>query len=137
MSDAKKVIWTAEDRARHKAIREQFDAERPTLEQLVASGEYAPPLPQGEYLALRRFLHSMRVERERQGLSLADVAPRMGIDKAAVSRLETGARRQGNPTLETLSATPPRSASVSNFGSLKPGRCPGNDVLLDLIFARE
>jgi ribosome-binding protein aMBF1 (putative translation factor) len=96
----KKIDWTPADRARHKAIREKFQAERPTLEDLLASGDYAGPLPLRDYLALRRFLHALREERERQGLSVTDVAERMGIDKAAVSRLETG--RQANPTIETL-----------------------------------
>jgi DNA-binding XRE family transcriptional regulator len=95
-----KIDWTPEDRARHKAVREKFQAERPGLEDLLASGEYLGPLPQGDYLALRRFLHALREERERQGLTLTEVAGRMGVDKAALSRLETG--RQINPTVETL-----------------------------------
>jgi transcriptional regulator with XRE-family HTH domain len=38
--------------------------------------------------------------RENQGLSLAEVAERMGIDSPALSRLETG--KMLNPTLATL-----------------------------------
>jgi transcriptional regulator with XRE-family HTH domain len=38
--------------------------------------------------------------RESQGLTLADVAGRMGIDAPALSRLETG--KVLNPTLATL-----------------------------------
>ncbi|MBI1830895.1 MAG: helix-turn-helix transcriptional regulator [Planctomycetes bacterium] len=38
--------------------------------------------------------------REDQGLTLADVADRMGIDAPALSRLETG--KMLNPTLATL-----------------------------------
>ena len=45
------------------------------------------------------FLKRMRELREAAGLSLADVAEQTGMDKAFVSRLETG---QGNPTVETL-----------------------------------
>jgi transcriptional regulator with XRE-family HTH domain len=43
---------------------------------------------------------SLREERERQGLSLGDVAKRSGIDKAALSRLEGG--QHLNPTWNTL-----------------------------------
>ncbi len=43
---------------------------------------------------------SLRRERERLGLSLADVAKLTSIDKAALSRLENGL--QVNPTVNTL-----------------------------------
>jgi len=42
----------------------------------------------------------LRRERERLGLSLADVAERAKIDKAALSRLENG--HHFNPTVSTL-----------------------------------
>jgi DNA-binding XRE family transcriptional regulator len=99
-SQHRKIDWTPEDRARHKAIREKFQRERPTMEQLLASGEYIGPIPQGTYHELRLALHELRKVREAAGLSLADVAERSGIDKAALSRLENGV--QANPTVETL-----------------------------------
>jgi transcriptional regulator with XRE-family HTH domain len=86
--------------ARIQAVRERFQRERPTLEQLVTSGEYNEPIPQGAYLELRHLMHALRSERERQGLSLTEVARHAGIDKAALSRLENG--RQINPTWNTL-----------------------------------
>src|SRR5262245_30086010 len=86
----KKIDWTPEDRARHKAIRERFQKERPTHEQLIESGEYFGPIPHGVYLELRAALHDLKKAREAAGLSLADVAERSGIDKAALSRLENG-----------------------------------------------
>jgi transcriptional regulator with XRE-family HTH domain len=95
-----KLERTLEEKARIKEIRERFQRERPTIDELVASGEYNEPIPQGAYLELRRLMHELRKERERQGLSLADVAKRSDIDKAALSRLETG--RQINPTIDTL-----------------------------------
>jgi ribosome-binding protein aMBF1 (putative translation factor) len=54
----------------------------------------------GDLVAFRRFVMSLRRERERLGLSLADVAERAKIDKAALSRLENG--RQLNPTVNTI-----------------------------------
>jgi transcriptional regulator with XRE-family HTH domain len=97
----KNIDWTAEDRARHQAIRTKFQAERPTLEQLAASGEYNEPILLGAYWELAAIVESLRRERERQGLSLGDAAKRSGIDKAALSRLEGG--QNVNPTWNTLS----------------------------------
>ena len=92
--------WTPEDRARHKAIRERFQRERPSLQQLVDSGEYWGPIRNGDYFELLRMIHELKKAREAAGLSLADVAERSGIDKAALSRLENGVH--DNPTVETL-----------------------------------
>jgi hypothetical protein len=52
--------WTAEDRARSKAIRERFQNERPTPQQLLTSGEYVGPLPHGDYLTLMLALHDLK-----------------------------------------------------------------------------
>jgi DNA-binding XRE family transcriptional regulator len=92
--------WSAEDRARHKAIREKFQKERPTLQQLIESGEYTGPVPHGVFLSLMAALVELKKAREAAGLSLADVAERSGIDKAALSRLENGVH--DNPTVDTL-----------------------------------
>ena len=43
---------------------------------------------------------ALRAERERQGLSLADVAERTGMDRAAIHKLEIGLN--SNPTHATL-----------------------------------
>jgi transcriptional regulator with XRE-family HTH domain len=94
------INWTPEDRTRHQAIRAKFQAERPTLEQLIASGEYSEPVLQGAFWELARIMASLREERERQGLSLSEVAKRSGIDKAGLSRLEGG--QHLNPTWNTL-----------------------------------
>ena len=97
----KKTVWTAEDKARRKATREKFK-DKPTYDQLVATGECdGQPVPLGDYLAVGAFLHDLRKAREDAGLSLTDLEKRTGIDKATLSRLETG--KQTNPTIETLS----------------------------------
>ena len=97
----KKTVWTAEDKARRKATREKFK-DKATYEQLVATGECdGQPVLLGDYLAVSVFLHDLRKAREKAGLSLTDLEKRTGIDKATLSRLETG--KQTNPTIETLS----------------------------------
>src|SRR6266851_3309752 len=45
-------------------------------------------------------LRGLKAAREAQGLSLADLTARTGMDRSALSKLETG--RRPNPTLETL-----------------------------------
>ena len=91
---------TEEERAYQKAVREKFQRERPSLRELVESGDSPPAIPLGLYLELRLALAELKRTREAAGLSLADVAERSGIDKSALSRLENGIH--DNPTIETL-----------------------------------
>jgi DNA-binding XRE family transcriptional regulator len=96
----KKIDRTPEELARLKATREKFQQQRPTLEQLVQSGETDEPVPLGAYLETKVLLQRLKKERANAGLSLTEVAERAGMDKAAISRLENG--RQANPTVATL-----------------------------------
>lgn len=96
----RKIERTPEQTAELKAVRERFQREKPSPKKLVESGEYYPPVPTAFYFEKKVLLHRLREAREASGLSLANVAERTGMDKAALSRLETG---QGNPTIETLS----------------------------------
>jgi len=48
----------------------------------------------------RELIAALRAERERQSLSLADVAERTGMDRAAIHKLEIGLN--SNPTHATL-----------------------------------
>ncbi len=57
-----------------------------------------PPLAIDPELA--KALSALRAERERQGLRLADVSERSGIDRATLSKLENG--KVPNPTVNTL-----------------------------------
>jgi DNA-binding XRE family transcriptional regulator len=91
--------WTAADRARHKAIREEF-AHCPTQEDLQASGDYTGPIKGGAYFAVKTVIHELKKARLAAGLTLAAVARHTGMDQATLSRLETG--RQPNPTVDTL-----------------------------------
>ena len=96
----RKIERTPEQRRQLKEIRERFQRERPSLEQLLASGDATEVVTQGEYLGLLALLAALKKHRESQGLSLADVSGRSGMDRAAISRLENGVYL--NPTLDTL-----------------------------------
>ncbi|HJT35672.1 MAG TPA: helix-turn-helix domain-containing protein [Pirellulales bacterium] len=91
---------TADERAAIKSIRERAQRDKPGLSELVASGEYTDPMPLGDYIELVQTVAALRRAREEAGLSLADIAERTGMDRGAVSKLETGVH--GNPTMATL-----------------------------------
>jgi DNA-binding XRE family transcriptional regulator len=95
----RKPARSAKDLARLQAVRERFQREKPSLESLKSSSEY-DVVRQGDYFDLVRALSELKKARERKNLSLAEVARRSGIDKAALSRLENGLN--ANPTLKTL-----------------------------------
>jgi DNA-binding phage protein len=100
---------SATDRiARDDAIEENYRA-RPSPRALYESGQIdraaseragqvrtAGP-PERPFRAL---IAALRAERERQGLSLAELAERAGMDRAAIHKLEIGLNR--NPTFATL-----------------------------------
>jgi ABC-type phosphate transport system auxiliary subunit len=88
---------TADERRRHAEFRDQIAAELPEIE---ARARAKLALLKKEGTPLRQVLAALRAERERQGLSLADINVRTGIDKAALSRLENN--EDANPTLNTL-----------------------------------
>ena len=96
----RKIERTPDQQRRLEEVRERFQRERPGLEDLLASGDATEVVPQGEYLELRAMLGTLKKHRERQGLSLTDVANRSGMDRAAISRLENGVYL--NPTVDTL-----------------------------------
>jgi DNA-binding XRE family transcriptional regulator len=84
---------TPEEAAKYKAIREQVAEELPDLisrhhERMAVHDQ------------LQELLAQLKAAREAKGLSLADLTERTGMDRSALSKLETGQRP--NPTLETL-----------------------------------
>jgi ribosome-binding protein aMBF1 (putative translation factor) len=91
---------TPEEIARIQAAREQLQRERPSLADVIASGDVETLMSQGEYFDLVHLLSSLKRLREAAGWSLADVAARTGMDRAAISRLENG--QVENPTIGTL-----------------------------------
>ncbi len=90
---------TPDQLAKLRATRERFQKERPSLESLRNSGDYEI-VGQAEYLSLAEFVAGLKQFRQTHQLSLADVAQRSGIDKAALSRIENGLNP--NPTFATL-----------------------------------
>jgi len=97
--ETRKIERTPEEKARLAAVRERFKS-RPSAKELAASGEFGPPIPGPTFWAVMALVKALRAAREAAGLSLADLAKRTGMDKAFLSRLETG--KQGNPTIDTL-----------------------------------
>jgi DNA-binding phage protein len=88
---------TDEEQSRHAQIREQIADELPDIKRRA---KQRLALLKKEGTPLRQVLAALRTERKRQGLSLADINERTGIDRAALSRLENN--EDANPTLATL-----------------------------------
>lgn len=88
---------SSEARAEEKRVREALETECRATGTIKTTGDGTT---MSDLVAFRRFVMSLRDERQRLGLSLADVAERAKIDKGALSRLENG--QQLNPTVNTL-----------------------------------
>jgi ribosome-binding protein aMBF1 (putative translation factor) len=84
---------TVEEAAKYKAIREQVTEELADL--IARHHDRMATLDQ-----LQELLLQLKAAREAKGLSLADLTELTGMDRSAVSKLETGQR--ANPTVETL-----------------------------------
>jgi DNA-binding XRE family transcriptional regulator len=82
-----------EEAAKYKAIRAQVAEELPDL--IARHHERMATLDQ-----LQELLLQLKAAREAKGLSLADLTKVTGMDRSALSKLETGQR--ANPTVETL-----------------------------------
>lgn len=95
-----KIDRTPEEKARLRAVRERFQDEKPSLDDVVASGDYAPPITQSEFCELMKTAAALKKVREEAGISLRQMALRMSMDVGALSRLESGVN--SNPTIEML-----------------------------------
>jgi DNA-binding phage protein len=95
----RKTGRSPEEAARLRALREHYQREKPSIASLEAQG--AAFTTMGEFMLTRGIAHELKLERERQGLTLAQLAERTGMDAATLSRIET--RTAGNPTIGTLS----------------------------------
>jgi DNA-binding XRE family transcriptional regulator len=97
-SETRRIDRSAAEKARLKAFRATYQKTKPTLEELAAQGAEIVPL--GTYLAVQQLLAELRRTRQERKLTLEQVAERAGMDKATLSRLETG--KQPNPTVDSL-----------------------------------
>jgi len=86
----------AVERIRTKHQTPEYRAEEEVVREAVRL-EFPPAHADAGLSALMEML---RAERERQGLSLSDITERSGIDKATLSKLETG--KMANPTFQTI-----------------------------------
>ena len=84
---------TRKEAARYKDIRQKISKELPDL--IDRHHERMAALDQ-----LRELLTQLKAAREAKGLSLSDLTELTGMDRSALSKLETGQR--ANPTVETL-----------------------------------
>lgn len=94
-----KIDRSLEEQARIDAIRDRFQRERPSLDDLVESGAFEPPISQGEYWDMVEMVVALHKAREAAGLDCATVAGRMGIDSDSLARLESG---KEDPTMDIL-----------------------------------
>jgi DNA-binding XRE family transcriptional regulator len=94
-----KIERTPEDQSRIDAIRERFQRDRPSLEELVDSGEFEPPISAGDYWDMVEMVVALRAAREAAGLDQNAVAARIGIDPEMLGRLESG---KDDPTIALL-----------------------------------
>src|SRR5437016_1107789 len=94
-------VQTPEQQAAEQAICERFQREKPTLQDLVDRGEITQVFTMGEYWELRKTFAVLKALREQQGLSISDLVKRTGMDRAMISRLESG--QVDNPTIATVS----------------------------------
>src|SRR2546425_1637732 len=84
---------TPEEAAKYKTVRAQIAAELPEL--IAHHHERMATLDR-----LQELLMQLKAAREAKGLSLSDLTELTGMDRSALSKLETGQR--ANPTVETL-----------------------------------
>lgn len=84
---------TPEESAKYQEVREKVAGEFPEL--IARHHERVSALDQ-----LDELLKQLKAAREERGLSLSDLTDLTGMDRSAISKLETG--RRPNPTVETL-----------------------------------
>ena len=91
---------TPEQEAAELALRQRFQQEQPSLQDLVDRGDIGQVYTMGEYWELCKTFAGLKALREQQGLSLSVLAERTGMDRAMISRLENG--QIDNPTIATV-----------------------------------
>ena len=88
---------TAEERERHRRIREHVQEELPDIKQR-ARQKLDEATQRG--IAIQHAMAVLKAERKKKGMSLATMKERTGIERSTLSRLENNA--EANPTINTL-----------------------------------
>lgn len=93
---------TPDERTSEQDLREKLQKEKPSLDDLVHSGECDSDavMTMRMYFDLQQVLQALKQERERSGLSVGDVAVRADLDVAFVSQLENG--KLDNPAVAVI-----------------------------------
>lgn len=89
---------TPEEREKYRRLAAQIDKDE--KDEIVEKARQYKAEHDAMVASLEHVMGALRDERERQGLSLADIKDRTGIDRAALSRLESG--QHPNPTIATM-----------------------------------
>ena len=100
MTAKTKTKPSPETTARLKTIRAKYQREKPSLDKVLADNPQAILTTLGDLLQLHELTAQLKVERERQHLTLAEISVRTGIDTATLSKLENG--KTDNPTVGTI-----------------------------------
>jgi predicted transcriptional regulator len=85
--------FSPEEKERLRGLREKLDKEKP---EIIARAKAFFATQE----ATKNMIALLKAERERQGLSLADIQERTGITRGAISILENS--DSPNPTVKTL-----------------------------------
>ena len=96
----RKIERSESEQARIKALRDSFQQERPSLDDLVQSGDYEEPTTMGSFLEAKAIAHALKQLRLRVKMSLADASAKTGMDRSTISRLENG--MYPNTTINTI-----------------------------------
>jgi ribosome-binding protein aMBF1 (putative translation factor) len=84
----RKTERSPEELARLKALREQYQREKPSIADLEARGAEFTTL--GEVILLRCLAAELKAERERQGLTPEQLAAKLNMDPATLASIEAG-----------------------------------------------
>jgi len=89
---------SAADREKYRGLRDQLEGEK---EEILAKARRYKQEHDVALSEFRQVVQLLKSARQEQGLSLANVRDRSGLERSAVSRLENDL--EANPTLATMS----------------------------------
>ncbi len=85
--------FTPEEKARIDKLRTEAEKDRPKIIETLKAMN-------ATHKSAKQVISRLKAERERQGLSLADIQDRTGIARASISTIENS--ESPNPTIKTL-----------------------------------